>query len=234
MNIETITTQLETKHDDKENTKNPEEIEMCCVIDISNKKDFVIYLENKLDIDIGYYFWKKYVASAFWSNISTPVNLIITLLTAVTTAHSASNDIISENTSVRLGVIALVITTMNTFFRPHTKMSQSIDMMKKWIELGNDFEEIYYSENKYNTNADNIIKTYKEYQIRANNLKEAEGPETMNFLTDFIHFISNKLCLRKYQKWLDTNKEIMKDARMINKEEKLEEINKNKKWWSCN
>lgn len=231
---------MNTENNDYKDTKDTkqEEIELCCVIDINNKKDFVIYLESKLDIDIGYYFWKKYVASAFWSNISTPINLIITLLTAITTAHTASNQIISEDTSVKLGVITLVITAMNTFFRPHTKMSQSIELMKKWIELGNDFEETYYSEYKYNTNADTIIKTYKEFQVRANQLKEAEGPETMNFLTDLIHIISNKLCLRKYQKWLDTNKEIMRDSRIIKKEEKIEEINdinnkKHYKKWLC-
>jgi ABC-type multidrug transport system fused ATPase/permease subunit len=230
-----MTTEINDCKETKETKQ--EEIEMCSVINIDNKKDFVMYLENKLDIDIGYYFWKKYVASAFWSNISTPINLIITLLTAITTAHTTSSNIISEDTSIKLGVITLVITAMNTFFRPHTKMSQSIELMKKWIELGNDFEETYYSQHKYNTDADIIIKTYKEYQVRSNQLKESEGPETMNFLTDIIHIISNKFCLRKYQKWLDTNKEIMRDSRILNREEKLEEIKEiktSKKWWCWN
>jgi hypothetical protein len=189
------------------------EIEMVfCTVDISSNKDFLIFLESKLDIDIGYYYWKKYIASAFWSNISTPINLIITLLTAVTTAQTASSNIISEKASINLSIAALIITSLNTFFRPHTKMTSSTELMKKWIELGNDFEELYYTEHKYNTKSDTIIEKYKELQLRANTLKESEGPDTMNWLTDLIHFISKKTCIKKYQRWLDTNKQIMKDS----------------------
>lgn len=191
-----------------------EEIEMMyCVVDISSNKDFVIFLESKLDIDIGYYYWKKYIASAFWSNISTPINLIITLLTAVTTAQTASSNIVSDKTSINLSIAALIITALNTFFRPHTKMSISIELMKKWVELGNDFEELYYTEYKYTTKSDFIIEKYKELQLRSNTLKESEGPDTMNWLTDLIHFISKKSCIKKYQRWLDTNKQIMKESK---------------------
>ena len=191
-----------------------EEIEMMyCVVDISSNKDFVIFMESKLDIDIGYYYWKKYIASAFWSNISTPINLIITLLTAVTTAQTASNNIVSEKTSINLSITALIITALNTFFRPHTKMSSSIELMKKWIELGNDFEELYYTEHKYSVKSDFIIEKYKELQLRSNTLKESEGPDTMNWLTDLIHFISKKSCIKNYQRWLDTNKRIMIDSK---------------------
>jgi len=191
-----------------------EEIEMMyCVVDISSNKDFVIFMESKLDIDIGYYYWKKYIASAFWSNISTPINLIITLLTAVTTAQTASSNIVSDKTSINLSIAALIITALNTFFRPHTKMSSSIELMKKWVELGNDFEELYYTEHKYSTKSDFIIEKYKELQLRSNTLKESEGPDTMNWLTDLIHFISKKSCIKKYQRWLDTNKQIMKESK---------------------
>jgi hypothetical protein len=191
-----------------------DEIEMMyCVVDISSNKDFVIFMESKLDIDIGYYYWKKYIASAFWSNISTPINLIITLLTAVTTAQTASNNIVSEKTSINLSITALIITALNTFFRPHTKMSSSIELMKKWIELGNDFEELYYTEHKYSIKSDFIIEKYKELQLRSNTLKESEGPDTMNWLTDLIHFISKKSCIKNYQRWLDTNKRIMIDSK---------------------
>jgi len=200
--------------DDNSSNEKKEEIEMMYyVVDISNNKDFVLFMESKLDIDIGYYYWKKYIASAFWSNMSTPINLIITLLTAVTTAQTASSNIVSEETSIKISITALIITALNTFFRPHTKMSSSIELMKKWIELGNDFEELYYTDHKYNTKSDFIIEKYKELQLRSNTLKESEGPDTMNWLTDLIHFISKKSCIKKYQRWLDTNKQIMNDSK---------------------
>ena len=36
--------------------------------------------EKKLNTDLGFYFWKFYISSAFWANIVTPMNLIITFL----------------------------------------------------------------------------------------------------------------------------------------------------------
>ena len=51
------------------------------------------YIE-KLNYDIGYFWWKQYVYCAFWNNISTPINLLITILTALTTGQSATNSLI--------------------------------------------------------------------------------------------------------------------------------------------
>ena len=39
---------------------------------------------NSLNKNIGTYWWKKYITTAFWKNISTPINLSITILTALT------------------------------------------------------------------------------------------------------------------------------------------------------
>ena len=69
--------------------------------------------ENKINYDIGYYWWKYYVYGAFWNNISTPINLAITIITALTTGQSASQNLISE--------------TLNTKFLLHvTKLSLKI------------------------------------------------------------------------------------------------------------
>jgi hypothetical protein len=174
-----------------------------------DKSKYLVFLENKLDSDIGFYYWKKYVASAVWSNLSTPINLIITLLTALSTAQTTSKNIISDNLAVDISIATLVITVINTFFRPHFQMTQNIECMKKWMVLGNDFEEIYYSEEKYTTNIEKTIDDYVELQKKVHTLKETEGPDTTNFFTDLIHIICNITCLKKYQKWLDMNREIM-------------------------
>ena len=49
--------------------------------------------------DIGFSWWKRYIAAAFWANISTPLNLGITLLTAITTGQAASQNLISKKTN---------------------------------------------------------------------------------------------------------------------------------------
>jgi hypothetical protein len=64
---------------------------------LEKKFEKLYILRNKLDKEIGYNYWKKYVASAFWSQISTPINLTITFLTAVTTAQSQSENLLSHS-----------------------------------------------------------------------------------------------------------------------------------------
>jgi len=61
-------------------------------------------IENKLDKEIGFYYWKRYIASAFWSNISTPINLSITLLTAITTGQATTEQLLPQNIYVNLSM----------------------------------------------------------------------------------------------------------------------------------
>jgi hypothetical protein len=53
----------------------------------SEKYELMIKLENKLNGELGDMWWNKYVGGAFWTNISTPINLAITILSAVTAGH---------------------------------------------------------------------------------------------------------------------------------------------------
>jgi len=69
-------------------------------------------LRQKLDKEIGYNYWKKYVASAFWSQISTPINLTITFLTAITTAQSQSGSLLPQSIYSHIAIASLVITTL--------------------------------------------------------------------------------------------------------------------------
>ena len=101
------------------------------------------YIE-KLNYDIGYFWWKQYVYCAFWSNISTPINLLITILTALTTGQSATNSLIAQSTSTQLGIVALFISIFNTFFRPTQQLNDNTQVLKEWMDIGQQFEDIYY------------------------------------------------------------------------------------------
>ena len=107
---------------------------------------YIKFIETKLDKDIGYYYWKKYVAAAFWSQVSTPINLTITILTGLTTAQATSPDLIPEYLYAQIAIATLVITTLNTFFRPHTQLTHNTEMMQKWNEVGIEFEKVYYGD----------------------------------------------------------------------------------------
>lgn len=173
------------------------------------EEKFLDFLESKIDNDLGFYFWKKYIAAAFWAQISTPINLMITILTALTTAQSTSSGFLSKNAYRDISIATLLITVINTFFTPFSQLNKNVALMKKWNALGTEFEEIYYNFDKY-THLPEYIKKYKLLQTKINTLRDSEGPESINFVTDLIHTISVCSCLRGYDKWLSNDRILMK------------------------
>jgi hypothetical protein len=190
-----------------------------------NAKEYITFLENKLDQDIGFYYWKRYIAAAFWAQISTPINLVITLLTALTTAQATASDILPHSIYSQISIVSLVITTLNTFFRPHVQLNANNELMKKWVELGIEFENLYYDDledPKENTKElDKRIKRYKNLQDKINDQRKSEGPGTINFTTDFIHLICMATCISQYKRWLDHDKKILKEAEKRDRKEKI-------------
>ena len=169
----------------------------------------VIFAKKKLDKEIGFHYWKKYVSSIFWSQISTPINLMITMLTAVTTAQLQTNSFISTEMGSQLAIVSLILATLNTFFRPHTQYATNTEYLAKWRNLGVKFEDEYYN----NMIEGRELKDYRgrferlqAIQKEVNELRQAEGTNNVNFLTDFILFISLISCLRNKKKWLDRDK----------------------------
>jgi hypothetical protein len=186
------------------------------VLTISHEKsrdaDAVVTTGNKLDADIGWYYWKRYVAAAFWAQISMPMNLMITLLTALTTAQASAPDLLPQEAYKTLTYISLLLTVLNTFFRPHEKLQINIKVMKEWTDHGLAFEKIYFSPNalvlRYQgprTLSDGDVKWLLDayYKVRddVNTQRQKEGPEMINFLTDVLHILCFYTCIRKNQKW---------------------------------
>lgn len=171
----------------------------------------IIFAKKKLDKEIGYNYWKRYVASVFWSQISTPINLAITILTAITTAQIQTNDFVAPSTSSNLAVISLILATLNTFFRPHTQYATNTEFLSKWVILGVKFEDEYYNNRiEGKTLADYLkrLESLQAIQKNVNELRQAEGTNNINFLTDFIFYISFFTCLRNNKNWLDSDKTV--------------------------
>ena len=160
-------------------------------------------LERKLNADIGFHWWKKYIASAFWCNISTPINLSITVITALTTGQATTQNLLPQNVLVSISIIALILTTVNTFFRPHTQMMNTMKILQEWTEFGNRFESIYY---KYNLDEKKL--KYQELYDLIQQYKINESPDNQNFCTDFLHIIARCTCINKRDKWLDLDIEM--------------------------
>ena len=46
--------------------------------------------------NVGYYWWKRYTYSAFWNIVSTPINLAITIFTALSTGQTATQSLTNQ------------------------------------------------------------------------------------------------------------------------------------------
>jgi hypothetical protein len=194
---------------------------------IDKKFEKLYILRHKLDKEIGHNYWKKYVASAFWSQISTPINLTITFLTAITTAQSQTDSFLSHSMYSQIAITSLVITTLNTFFRPHTQYAANTEYLSKWKDLGIEFEKEFFDrmEDESTEIYQSKIDKYQSLQEKVDSLRKSEGTDMINFLTDFIYFICYRTCLRKYRRWLDVDRRIIRDSIL---EIQNKDINKNK------
>ncbi len=161
-------------------------------------------LQRKLNGELGDVWWNLYVAGAFWSNISTPINLAITLLSAVTAGQATTTNLISQNAFIKISIASLVISTLNTFFRPHSQLMSIMDSMKSINELGFRFESTYYTECDDENDYKRRYKEYKTILIELNKIQQSKSPDQQNFLTDFIYWLLKKYsCLKGSYKWLD-------------------------------
>ena len=156
------------------------------------------YIE-KLNYDIGYFWWKQYTYCAFWSNISTPLNLLITILTALTTGQSATNSLISQSTNTQLGIAALFVSIFNTFFRPTQQLNDNTQILKEWLDIGEQFEEIYYDKVYTIEEKKDRLAKLQTLFMENNKLKRNNSN---NFLIDLIFMIANYLCIKDKIYWI--------------------------------
>lgn len=189
------------------------------------RAEYMEEIETKINTEIGYRFWKKYVTAAFWSYISLPINLSITMLTALSTGQAATNNLLPQNLYVNISLATLVISILNTYFRPYVQMNQNIDYMNKWSVLGYKFEEIYYSERKTHDQMNIRISKYEELMKSINELKKTEILETQNFLTDSIHLAlrSCACCLKNKTSWLALDELLQQEEEENDREQDQEQ-----------
>jgi hypothetical protein len=138
------------------------------------------------------------------------------MLTAVTTAQIESNDLIPKSLASNLAIFSLILATLNTFFRPHTQYATNTEFLTKWTQLGVKFEDEYYNnmvEHKTIGAYRKRLESLQSIQKEVNALRQAEGTNTINFLTDFLFLICLLTCLRNKKNWLDRDRTVEKAAR---------------------
>ena len=154
---------------------------------------------DKLNEDIGFYWWKRYIYSAFWSNISTPINLSIIILTALTTGENATQNLINQNVSTILGIVVLFVSIFNTFFQPNEQLAQNKKILSDWMIVGSQFDEIYY-DRVYT--AEEKVARLKKLETLFKSLSLLKRTNDTNFLIDLLYAIIRCTCIRGNIKWI--------------------------------
>lgn len=161
-------------------------------------------LETNLNRIIAQHWWQKYITAAFWSNMSTPVNLAIMLLTTLTTGQAATSNLLSSESFVSISIASLILSVLNTFFRPHAQMNDNLDIMRKWQSLGLKFERVYYSKNHDKEDFERRLKDYARLQKEVHTLQNAPTPTNQNFFTDLIYYaVSFTLTKKQRHLWIN-------------------------------
>lgn len=166
-------------------------------IQISNLEEEISEYISKLNNDVGYYWWQRYIYSAFWSNISTPINLCILLLTSLTTGQSISQNLISQDITSNLGILALIVSLCNTFFKPYEQLTSNQKILNNWANIGNKLDEIYYDEAFSLEEKKAMLKNLEDLFKEMLSLKRNNDN---NYFIDLIYLIIRILCVHK-PKW---------------------------------
>ena len=93
-------------------------------IEIENETyELMKKLQNKLNGELGDLWWNRYVGGAFWSNISTPLNLAITLLASA----PATNNLAYPSPRLRsLIYIVPVVPSIRIFSAPKDEVVEPV------------------------------------------------------------------------------------------------------------
>lgn len=155
---------------------------------------------KKLNEDIGFYWWKYYTYCAFWSNISVPINLTITILTALTTGQTATGTLINNETSTIFGIVVLIVSIFNTFFRPTQQLNDNEELKKKWANLGTKFELIYYDKIQ---NSLQLIAQEKKVEDLFKEVGAMKRETTNNYFIDLIFMFTKRVFIRDNITWIN-------------------------------
>ena len=174
----------------------------------------ILRYSNVINKDTGFHWWKRYTYSAFWSITANPINLSITIFTALTTGQSATGSLFGESITTSIGLLTLVLSIINTFFKPYDQLRTNQSLKEKWSDRGVEYEELYHQ--VVHTIDDKKIKLQK-FQELYTNISVLKKNNESNYVIDLIFTIARVICIRKDVKWLpEASEEYKREMEAIN------------------
>jgi len=157
-------------------------------------------LEDKLDKMLGFYYWRTYWSTSMWANLATPLNLGITIFTALMTVHSSSSSsFISDDLNIKINIATFFISIINTFFAPQKQFSDLNEYLSKWGDLGNHFEKVIFSDQA----SKEKIDVYLQILDDANKLFKDQFSKHRNFVTDLLHVLIRVIFMNSNDRWMN-------------------------------
>jgi hypothetical protein len=176
-------------------------LEMRLTLDLP-KKHRMEFLESELNSSLFVAWNKKYVGYVFWNNMGTPINFTITLLTAMTAAKSTSTSstFLSDSQNTIISITVLLISAVNTFFRPYNKATEHMKFITEVQKYGAQFDEVFYKAKLTNEEYEVAYNKYFEIQQNFNKYKSENSIESKNLIVDIIYFFVINITLFQQRK----------------------------------
>ena len=143
-------------------------------------------LKDHLSYRIGFNYNRTWHCASFWTNVSTPINLSLTLLTALLAADASSTGtLIDSHQYMILSFTTMILTTINSYFKPHIKSTDVNDTLTKWIEQGHKLETLEFADIELKQKYESYVELLKESNV----LIKTQASKDRNFLTDWFHAV---------------------------------------------
>jgi|LauGreDrversion4_2_1035121.scaffolds.fasta_scaffold88397_3 hypothetical protein len=161
---------------------------------MSSAKQELERIETELNHLIGVRWWKPYISSVWWSNLTTPLNIGMSITSLLAAGQASLNTFVSHSTTLSFSVF--VLSLVNTFFTPHSRLVESAKQMEEWKKFGLRFERVYYSGKQTEEEISQRLTEYRELMME---IRERMVSDRSLF-TDTLHSIVG--CVKKVDKWV--------------------------------
>lgn len=196
-----IVTVIDINSDEQKCDYTDVQIDYSKIDNLSPAWAMMLVFQDNLNRQIGFNRRKRYVAANFWNYITTPINFIITLFTAISAGQTGTGSVFLSDTQLFAILFAsFILSSINTFFKLKEKSELSYSIAKKFDKFGADFEQIYYTNIKNQKHVEARLNNYRILHQAINEYMTQDDFENADYIADFLF-----ACFRRMGYFFITN-----------------------------